>query len=124
MSPCCLVVAFLLPDALTNTAQTYYPPCQLGQLPSSRISYGYPGPRAQNPQQTGAPELILPTPELTPLSPIQESPQKKSINLPSNPPLPKPPPLHILPSPPLAFTSLSTHLLPYPLIINILSPFN
>jgi hypothetical protein len=44
MLPCCLVVAFLLPDAQTNTAtnkittQTYYPPCQLGKLPSSKIS--------------------------------------------------------------------------------------
>ena len=39
----------------TTLPKTEFPPCQLGQIPSSRIPYGYPGPRAQNPQQTGAP---------------------------------------------------------------------
>jgi hypothetical protein len=45
MLPLCLVVAFLLPATQINpatnrkiTAQNYCPPCQLGKLPSSRIS--------------------------------------------------------------------------------------
>jgi hypothetical protein len=55
-------VAFLLPAATqinpaTNkqiTAQNYCPPCQLGKLPSSRISTDILALRAQNLQQLGA----------------------------------------------------------------------
>jgi hypothetical protein len=57
-----IVVAFLLPAATqinpaTNkqiTAQNYCPPCQLGKLPSSRISTDILALRAQNLQQLGA----------------------------------------------------------------------
>jgi hypothetical protein len=57
-----IVVAFLLPAATqinpaTNkqiTAQNYCPPCQLGKLPSSRISTDILALRAQNLQQPGA----------------------------------------------------------------------
>jgi hypothetical protein len=56
MLPCYLAVAFLLPDAQTNTAtnkitsQTYCPPCQLGKLPSSKISMDIlaPVPKTSN----------------------------------------------------------------------------
>ena len=116
------LVALLLPSCFLMhwpiTAQTYYPPYQLGQLLSSRISYGYPGPRAQNLQQTSAPVLNLPTPELNSSLQIQESPQNLLSN---DPPFINILRLHILPSSPHAFTSLPTHLLPYPLIINFLS---
>jgi hypothetical protein len=83
-----LLPSFLLLDALTNISQTYYPPCQLGQLPSSRISYGYPGPRAQNLQQTGActdPIRLQNStplckskraPKINPQSPVESSPRK------------------------------------------------
>jgi hypothetical protein len=57
-----IVVAFLLPAATqinptTNkqiTAQNYCPPCQLGKLPSSRISTDILALRAQNLQQLSA----------------------------------------------------------------------
>jgi hypothetical protein len=51
--PCCYALPSLKPRY--NSAQTVFTPCQLGQLPSSKIPYGYPGPHAQNPQQTDAP---------------------------------------------------------------------
>jgi hypothetical protein len=57
----CFVVAFLLPATQINpatnrkiTAQNYCPPCQLGKLPSSRISTDILALRAQNLQQLGA----------------------------------------------------------------------
>jgi hypothetical protein len=59
--PLCLAAAFLLPDTQINpatnkkiTAQNYCPPCQLGKLPSSRISMDILALRAQNLQQLGA----------------------------------------------------------------------
>jgi hypothetical protein len=56
----CLAAAFLLPAPQINpatnrkiTAQNYCPPCQLGKLPSSRISTDILALRAQNLQQLG-----------------------------------------------------------------------
>jgi hypothetical protein len=65
-----IVVAFLLPAATqinpsTNKkiiARNYCPPCQLGKLPSSRISTDILALRAQNLQQLGA------SPDQKPLS--------------------------------------------------------
>jgi hypothetical protein len=61
MLPLCLATAFLLPAPQINpatnrkiTAQNYCPPCQLGKLPSSRISTDILALRAQNLQQLGA----------------------------------------------------------------------
>jgi hypothetical protein len=61
MLPLCFAAAFLLPATQINpatnrkiTAQNYCPPCQLGKLPSSRISTDILALRAQNLQQLGA----------------------------------------------------------------------
>jgi hypothetical protein len=61
MFPLCFSTAFLLPATQINpatnrkiTAQNYCPPCQLGKLPSSRISTDILALRAQNLQQLGA----------------------------------------------------------------------
>jgi hypothetical protein len=61
MLPLCFAAAFLLPTTQINpttnrkiTAQNYCPPCQLGKLPSSRISTDILALRAQNLQQLSA----------------------------------------------------------------------
>jgi hypothetical protein len=61
MLPLCFAAAFLLPATQINpatnrkiTAQNYCPPCQLGKLPSSRISTDILALRAQNLQQLSA----------------------------------------------------------------------
>ena len=81
--PLCLVVAFLLPATQINpatnrkiTAQNYCPPCQLGKLPSSRISMDILALRAQNLQQLGASLIKSHSPEHSvPCSQQANSPQ-------------------------------------------------
>ena len=65
-----LAVAFLLPAPQINpatnrkiTAQNYCPPCQLGKLPSSRITTDILALRAQNLQQLGASLIKSHSPE-------------------------------------------------------------
>ena len=116
-----LLPSFLLLDALTNTAQTYYPPCQLGQLPSSRILYGYPGPCAQNLQQTSASTDPIRPQNSTRLSANLGEPQNQWIYpLPNHPLLP-----NLLRSycpftdfPPIYFPTYPFITLSYPFVVN------
>ena len=89
------------------------PPCQLGQLPNSRISYGYPGPRAQNPQQTGAP-CTNPSRLQNSKTPLHNPREPSKIKIPRRI---IPAFVNLLPSYP-SFTTLSPHLLPYLHIVN------
>ena len=68
MSPGYLVVSFLLPNAQTNTAQTYYPPCQPGRLPSSKISMDILAPVPKT-SSNPVPQLIKSATARTPLLP-------------------------------------------------------
>jgi hypothetical protein len=56
--PCCCLPVTCYPDQSCHkqkiTAQNYCPPCQLGKLPSSRISTDILALRAQNLQQLSA----------------------------------------------------------------------
>ena len=113
--PSCFVVAFLLPDALTNTAQTYYPPCQLGKLPSSKISMDILAPVPKT-SSNPVPQLIKNATARTLLLPANLTVLPESIlRLLSNVPHVNLPSSLIPPSLPHAFT-------PLPALVNVPDP--
>jgi hypothetical protein len=113
MLPLCLAAAFLLPDTQINpatnkkiTAQNYCPPCQLGKLPSSRISMDILAPVPKT-SSNSVPQLIKShSPKLSAHS-KSHSPQK--IPPPSNAP-----PVNLFPFPYSSFTDSCSYFSNHP----------
>jgi hypothetical protein len=113
MFPLCLAAALLLPatqiSPATNrkiTGQNYCPPCQLGKLPSSRISTDILALRAQNLQQLSATLIKSHRPQNTIV------PRKSLLTAKHRPQHPfVPPPIEWCAHPPLpvSYPSLPTH---------------
>jgi hypothetical protein len=131
MLPLCLAAAFLLPDTQINpatnkkiTAQNYCPPCQLGKLPSSRISMDILAPVPKT-SSNSVPQLIKSHNQKLSAHSKSDPPNPSSVESPSRKPssfpyssftdscklLPQPPPCMSLLFP-LMFYLLGIHRLP------------